>query len=102
MQSEPERFVNVTWDLPSGEVFPVDFEVTGVDRPGLLKDVLDVLQGMNKSASRVSADVQSATQARIHFRVDVRDQNEIEFIKDTMGRIADVTRVYRAKPGLKA
>ena len=102
MQTEPERFVNVTWDLPSGEVFPVDFEIVGVDRPGLLKDVLDVLQSLNKSASRVSADVQSATKARIHFRVDVRDQGEIEFIKDTMGRIADVTRVYRAKPGLKA
>ena len=102
MQSEPERFVSVTWDTPSGEVFPVDFEIVAVDRPGLLKDVLDVISGMNKSASRVTADVQSATQARIHFRVDVRDQGEIEFIKDTVGRIADVTRIYRSKPGLKA
>jgi Guanosine polyphosphate pyrophosphohydrolases/synthetases len=80
----------------------VDFEVQGIDRPGLLKDVLDVLSGMNKSASRVSADVQSATEARIHFRVDVRDQKEIEFIKEMMGRIADVTRVFRNRPGLKA
>jgi GTP pyrophosphokinase len=102
MQSEPERFVSVTWDTPSGEVFPVDFEIIAVDRPGLLKDVLDVISGMNKSATRVAADVQSATQARIHFRVDVRDQGEIEFIKDTVARIADVTRIYRAKPGLKA
>jgi len=102
MSSEQERFVNVVWDLPSGEVFPVDFEIIGVDRPGLLKDVLNVLDGMNKSASRVSADVQSASEARIHFRVDVRDQAEIEFIKEMMGRVADVTRVYRSKPGLKA
>ncbi|MDZ7800499.1 MAG: bifunctional (p)ppGpp synthetase/guanosine-3',5'-bis(diphosphate) 3'-pyrophosphohydrolase [Trueperaceae bacterium] len=102
MTSEPERFVNVTWDTPSGEVFPVDFEVVAVDRPGLLKDVLDVIAGMNKSATRVEADVQSATEARIHFRVDVRDQGEITFIKDTVGRIADVTRIYRSKPGLKA
>jgi len=88
--------------VPSGEVFPVDFEIVAVDRPGLLKDVLDVIAGMNKSATRVAADVQSATQARIHFRVDVRDQGEIEFIKDTVARIADVTRIYRSKPGLKA
>ncbi len=102
MQSEPERFVNVTWDVPAGEVFPVDFEILAVDRPGLLKDVLDVLAGMNKSATRVAADVQSATEARIHVRVDVKDMGEIDHIKDTVGRIADVTRIYRSKPGLKA
>ena len=102
MESESERFVNVTWDVPSGEVFAVDFEVVAVDRPGLLKDVLDVIAGMNKSATRVTADVQSASKARIHFRVDVKDQTEIEFIKDNVARISDVTQVYRAKPGLKA
>lgn len=102
MKSEPERFIQVTWDLPSGEVFPVDFEVLAVDRPGLLKDILDVIGGMNKSASRVAADVHDNVRARIMFRVDVKDQVEIEFIKDNVGRVADVARVYRSKPGLKA
>ena len=102
MQTQEERFVNVTWDTPSGEVFQADFEVVAVDRPGLLKDVLDVIAGMNKSASRVAADVQNATSARIHFRVDVRDQKEIEFIKDNVLRVADVTHIYRSKPGIKA
>lgn len=102
MLTDSDRFVQVTWDSPSGEVFQVDFEVIGVDRPGLLKDVLDVINGMNKSASRVAADVQSAMRARIMFRVDVKDHSEIEFIKDNVGRIADVTRVYRSKPGWKA
>ncbi|NLG07752.1 MAG: bifunctional (p)ppGpp synthetase/guanosine-3',5'-bis(diphosphate) 3'-pyrophosphohydrolase, partial [Deinococcales bacterium] len=98
MLTEHDRFVQVTWDAPSGEVFPVDFEVIGIDRPGLLKDVLDVISDMNKSASRVAADVQSAMRARIMFRVDVKDHAEIEFIKESVGRIADVTRVYRTKP----
>ena len=102
MLTEHDRFVQVTWDAPSGEVFPVDFEVIGIDRPGLLKDVLDVISDMNKSASRVAADVQSAMRARIMFRVDVKDHAEIEFIKESVGRIADVTRVYRTKPGWKA
>lgn len=102
MLTEHDRFVQVTWDAPSGEVFPVDFEVIAIDRPGLLKDVLDVISNMNKSASRVAADVQSAMRARIMFRVDVKDQAEIEFIKDSIGRIADVTRVYRSRPGIKA
>ena len=57
---------------------------------------------MNKSATRVAADVQSATSARIHVRVDVKDQGEIEHIKQNVERIADVTRIYRARPGLKA
>ncbi|HLV13283.1 MAG TPA: RelA/SpoT AH/RIS domain-containing protein, partial [Trueperaceae bacterium] len=40
METDADRFVNVTWDTPAGEVFPVDIEVVAVDRPGLLKDVL--------------------------------------------------------------
>jgi GTP diphosphokinase / guanosine-3',5'-bis(diphosphate) 3'-diphosphatase len=102
MVSDQARLVQVTWDTPAGEVFPVDFEIIGVDRPGLLKDVLDVIAGMNKSASRVAADVQSATKARIHVRVDVKDQSEIEHIKTNVQRVADVTRIYRSRPGIKA
>src|SRR5690606_34042987 len=102
MATDADRFVNVTRDTPAGEVFPVDFEVVAVDRPGLLKDVLDVISNMNKSAFRVSADVNSNMGARIMFRVDVKDHTEIEYIKDNIGRIRDVTRVYRSKPGLKA
>ena len=102
MGTQPERFVHVTWDAPGDEVFPVDFEIVAIDRPGLLKDVLDVIGAMNKSASRVAADVQDTSHARIHFRVDVRDQGEIEHIKENVLRIHDVTRIYRSKPGLKA
>lgn len=102
MIADEARLVQVTWDTPAGEVFPVDFEIIAVDRPGLLRDVLDVIAGMNKSATRVASDVQSASRARIHVRVEVKDQNEIEHIKANVERISDVTRIYRSRPGLKA
>ena len=102
LEHEGERIVNVTWDAPSGEVFAVDFEIVAVDRPGLLKDILNVIAGMNKSATRVAADVQDTSHARVHFRVDVKDHGEIEHIKHNVSRIADVTSIYRSKPGLKS
>jgi len=102
INTQSERILNVSWEAPDGEVFPVDFEVIAIDRPALLKDVLDVLEEMNKSATRLSADVQNASSARIYFRTDVKDQNEIEYIKENISRITDVTTVYRSKPGLKA
>jgi guanosine-3',5'-bis(diphosphate) 3'-pyrophosphohydrolase len=102
LRKEGERLVNVTWDAPTGEVYPVDFEVIGVDRPGLLMNVLDVIAGMNKSATRVAADVQNSTSARIHFRIDVKDQTEVDRVKDAVLRVSDVTRIYRSRPGLKA
>ena len=100
--SQHERFVNVSWDTPSGEIFPVDFEVVATDRPGLLQDVLSVLASMNKSASRVSAAVPNTNDARIHFRVDVRDHSEIMHIRENVMRIQDVSEIYRSRPGLKA
>lgn len=102
LRKESERFISVTWDTPTGEVYSVDFEVIGVDRPGLLINVLDVIAGMNKSASRVAADVQHGTSARIHFRIDVKDQGEVDKVKDAVLRISDVTRIYRSRPGIKA
>jgi GTP diphosphokinase / guanosine-3',5'-bis(diphosphate) 3'-diphosphatase len=102
MQSQKERFINASWDAPGDEVFPVDFEVMAVDRPGLLKDILDIIATMNKSASKVTADVYDSMTARIHFRVDVKDYKEIQFIKDNVSKVRDVTNVYRAKPGIKA
>jgi GTP pyrophosphokinase len=99
-KAEQERFVNVAWDAPGDEVFPVDFEVVAVDRSGLLKDILDVIAAMNKSAPKVGASVHNNT-AHIHFRVDVKDQKEIEHIKENVSKIPDVTNVYRAKPGIK-
>lgn len=102
MQSQKERFINASWDAPGDEVFSVDFEVIAIDRPGLLKDILDIIAYMNKSASKVTADVYDAMTARIHFRVDVKDYKEIQFIKDNVSKVRDVTKVYRAKPGIKA
>ena len=102
VKAQNERFVNVTWDSPGEDVFLADFEVLGVDRPGLLKDVLDVLARLNKSASRVSADVHDSASARIHFRIDVKDYEEITVIKESIMRIPDVSRIYRARPGLKS
>jgi GTP pyrophosphokinase len=102
LQSQKERFINASWDAPGDEVFPVDFEVMAVDRPGLLKDILDIIAAMNKSASKVTADVYDSMTARIHFRVDVKDYKEIQFIKDNVSKVRDVTKVYRTKPGIKA
>ena len=43
----PERVIAVGWDEPKAAlgtaVYPVDVIVQGSDRPGLLRDVLDVL-----------------------------------------------------------
>jgi len=102
LKTQKERFLNVTWNAPADDVFLADFEVLAVDRPGLLKDVLDVIAGMNKSASRVTADVHDSSSARIHFRVDVKDNAEINIIKSNIMRIADVSDVYRVKPGIKS
>ncbi len=102
LKTQKERFLNVTWNAPGDDVFLADFEVLAVDRPGLLKDVLDVIAAMNKSASRVTADVHDSSSARIHFRIDVKDNAEIQIIKSNIMRIPDVSDIYRVKPGLKS
>ena len=102
MQSDAQRFVTVTWDPHGSDSFPVDFEVVAIDRPGLLKDLLDVLDGLKKSAMRVNADVSSSgAEAKIQFRVEVRDQEEVDLIRSATSRIPDVREVFRNSPGVR-
>jgi GTP diphosphokinase / guanosine-3',5'-bis(diphosphate) 3'-diphosphatase len=92
---EPNRVVNASWDASTFGSQTVDIDVISSDRSGLLKDVLDVLDRLKKSALKVEANVSSSSEAHIYLRFEVRNQDEYQFIKDTLLEIRDVKNVVR-------
>jgi GTP pyrophosphokinase len=58
LRRNPEREIDVTWGATTGSLFPVDLSVEARDRPGVLRDVLEVFA---KLRLRVS---EAKTQAR--------------------------------------
>jgi GTP diphosphokinase / guanosine-3',5'-bis(diphosphate) 3'-diphosphatase len=91
---EADRIVSVGWDASSVSSSVVDVEVLATDRVGLLKDALDVLERLRKSALKVEANVASG-EARIGLRFEVRHQSEFDIIRNALLEIRDVFDVIR-------
>ncbi len=91
---ESDRMVSAGWDVTSLSSNIVDIEVIAQDRIGLLKDVLDVLERLRKSALKVEANVNNG-EARIGLRFEVRHQGEYDVAKTALLEIQNVKEIVR-------
>lgn len=94
---EPDRCVTVTWMPGSAGQYLIDLEVLADDRPGLLKEVLEVIARAGKSATKVEATVGAGGEhgARIAVRFAVGDYGELERIRQDLSGLRGVTRARR-------
>lgn len=94
----PERAIEVTWGLTQGQLYPVDLSVEAQDRPGVLRDVLEVFA---KQRLRVS-HAQGASRSRgakpdtqlMHFTVELPSS---EALQDALRAVAQVSGVRAAR-----
>ncbi len=89
---ESNRVIGAGWDVKSVSGSTIDFEVIAQDRVGLLKDVLDVLEKLQKSALKVEANVANG-EARIGLRIELRHAGEFETAKAAFLEIRGVEAV---------
>lgn len=101
LAKESERIAQVSWRSQANEQFLVDLEVIAYDRPRLLEEVLGILGMLNKSALRVAAQVPQHNEARIHFRVNVKDQAELDHLQKLLLNVENVREVRRIKIGFR-
>ncbi|HEX2863676.1 MAG TPA: bifunctional (p)ppGpp synthetase/guanosine-3',5'-bis(diphosphate) 3'-pyrophosphohydrolase [Deinococcales bacterium] len=92
---DPARCLSAHWASTAAAPQTVDLELVGQDRPALLKDVLDVLASLKKSALKVEASVHGAGEAHIYIRLDVRHNEEFTWIRDALLRLPGLQEVTR-------
>ncbi|OPX89374.1 MAG: GTP pyrophosphokinase [Pelotomaculum sp. PtaB.Bin013] len=95
VQEEAERLVEVAWDKEFGEPFQVKLEVTGMDRAGLLNDVMSVLLEMKISANWVTARGKKDRGAVIDLVLETKGLEQLEFIMNKIRRIKDIYDIRR-------
>lgn len=89
------RVMNAAWDVGSIQQGGlVDFDVLATDRVGLLKDLLDVLEKLQKSALKVEANVANGA-ARIGLRIEESYNGEFELAKAAFLEVRGVREVIR-------
>ncbi len=95
LQRERERLIDVYWDEQPRSNYPVRIELTGMDRPGLLQDVVQLLAENKLNISSFQARTDRDRTAAVTFTIVVRDRAHLETVMQRLTRIRDVFTVHR-------
>lgn len=93
---EYERMIEVEWDIGTEDLYKVSIEVSAMDRPGMLTEILMVLSEHKINASSVNAKTQKDKRATISLCIDTKNVSQLENIMAKMKRVRDVYAVHRA------
>jgi GTP pyrophosphokinase len=98
LRRNPERAIDVTWGLTQGQQYPVDLLVQAQDRPGVLRDVLEVFAKLRVRVSQ--AQTQAAKRGarpdtqHMNFTVEVSSS---EALRDAVHAVSAVPGVLLAR-----
>ncbi len=93
-RGEDQRLVEVDWDSDFQAPFQVKLEIAGVDRAGMLSDVLAVLVEMKISAIWVNARGHKGS-ALIEIVLEMKSKEQLDYIVAKINRVKDVFEVKR-------
>ncbi|HHT02328.1 MAG TPA: bifunctional (p)ppGpp synthetase/guanosine-3',5'-bis(diphosphate) 3'-pyrophosphohydrolase [Firmicutes bacterium] len=90
-----ERVIEVDWDNMTTGTYPVDIEVIGVDRPGLLSDVAKVVAETKVNIVSAKANANRNRSAVINIIVEIRNLEQLDYIMRRVSSVRDVLKVGR-------
>lgn len=95
LRDEKARCKEAYWKTEKPGYQDVNLDVICLDRPGLLKDILEVLVVQKRNASRVEAGKSAAGIAHVYLRVMVRDNHDLNWLAQSIAEVQDVREVLR-------
>ncbi|HXM18713.1 MAG TPA: bifunctional (p)ppGpp synthetase/guanosine-3',5'-bis(diphosphate) 3'-pyrophosphohydrolase [Candidatus Tumulicola sp.] len=93
--SQPDRLIEVAWDVSPTDAHLVDVEVEASDRPGLLQDIMGVLSEHKTNATSVTARTKKDGTATISCSLEIRDLDHLSQLLRKIGRVREVRSAYR-------
>ncbi|MEO9386309.1 RelA/SpoT family protein [Chromobacterium phragmitis] len=92
-QEVPERLIAAEWGEQKNSVFPIDIEVMSQDRPGLLRDISDVLSREKLNLIGVNT-LAREQKSRLRLTVEVR---QVQDISRVLSRLMELSGVQEAR-----
>ncbi len=91
----PERKIEVDWNLETAETYPVKVQVNSMDRVGLLADVAAKIS--KHEANIVSANTTTRENSTVDstFTLSVRDTEHLRQVLAALRRVKGVLEVVR-------
>ena len=93
---EPGRLIEVSWDDVHATSYPVEIEITGYDRPGLLSDITQIVaEGKHNILFASARGGTKAGQALIDVVMEVNDLDEFLDVRRRILKVRDVLSAER-------
>lgn len=93
--SEPERRVEVSWDVASDYKRPVSLRITSDDRSGLLARMSEIFSSKNISIIAANARALPDQRAVSTFEIGVHDLRQLKEVMTAIGQVSGVHSVER-------
>lgn len=90
-----ERMIEVTWDIATSGVYKVSIEISAMDRPGMLTEIMLVAAENKVNVSAVNAKALKNKISAIHLCLEMGNLSQLEHVMTKIRRIRDVYSVYR-------
>lgn len=94
---EPERLVDVSWGAGAGTRYDVDIRLAVRDRPGILRDITDVLarEGINVTSAHTGPS--DGDEGVLDLTVQVGGSDQVLRVLDRLARLPDVHHAARRR-----
>ncbi len=94
-KADPQRRIDVDWDLEVGVTYPVRIEVITQDRPGALAELSGAIAEANANITQAAVEVTPDHKGIHEFTLQVVDKNHLRQILQTLKRLKWVEKVGR-------
>ena len=98
-EGQTDRLIEVEWDADFAGRFSTTISVRALDRPGLLRDVTDVLAEHRLSIISARAETGDDFIARMDFEFELADLSQLDSVLSSVLALEAVFEAYRVVPG---
>jgi len=92
---DQNRIIDVSWESVEARYYPVQIQITAIDRPGLLSDVAQTVASFSTNILDAKARTRSDELAVVSMVLEIHDLEQLGYIKQRVERIRDVLHVER-------
>ena len=91
---EANRMIEVAWDIATDSVYRVSLQISAVDQPGILANIMMVASESKLNINSLNVHVDKRKTAYISMGVDIRNAEQLEYI---IAKIKSVKGIYNVE-----
>ena len=95
LRSNPERQIEVEWNVEAADTFPVKIQVVSTDRLGLLADLVGNISKLGANILHADSDTKENRLVESRFTISVHDTDHLERILGAVRRVKQVQDAWR-------